>query len=98
MTSLTHWDWETSLEAFTLLSGLFWLCMSLIRMMMARNFASHADHTLLDKRLAAVEQRLGPVERGVAVLGEQVQSVKEGVSRTEHMVSILLEHSLKEKV
>jgi hypothetical protein len=96
LNAIGHFDWQTWSEAFALLAGLFWFLIGVLRMMLARNFASHADHQQLDKRLASLEGRLGPVERGVAVLGEQVQAVKDGVGRTEHMVSIVLTHLLKE--
>jgi Protein of unknown function (DUF2730) len=80
------------------------------RTVMSRNFVSHRDHLQLGQRLEAIAQqfaqvatkdelaevrnKLAPVETAIAVLGEKVQSVQQGVTRTEHMVSMLVEHQL----
>ncbi len=82
-----------------------------MRTTLARNFVSHADHLKIDERIARVEKslaamatkadflgleaRLRPVETGVQVLSEQVRSVGEGVTRTERLVSILVEAGMK---
>lgn len=80
------------------------------RMLMSRNFVSHAEHIALGGRMSGIAQqierlatrdellrlegRVGPMETGIAVLGEQVKGVKEAVVRTEHMVQMLVNHQL----
>ncbi len=112
MKSITDWDWVSLSACLGVIITMFGFLLWIGRQMMSRSFVSHTDHQALGVRLSGVEYtlastatktdlghleaRLRPVETGVAVLASEVQAVKEGVNRTEHMVSILLEHQIAE--
>ena len=81
------------------------------RVLMLRNFVSHADYEKMSGRLhrvevqlekvatkvelKALEDRVRPVETGVAVLGEKVEGVKRTTDRIEHIVTILMENQMR---
>jgi hypothetical protein len=104
-------DWPNIYALLGVVGAVMAFAMFVVRAVMSHTFVTHREHHTVAGRVTDIEARmrgmatradfthlegrLAPVELGVAVLGEQVKGVKDGVNRTEHMVSILLENELK---
>jgi hypothetical protein len=86
------------------------VAVGMIRHSLRASFATLGQFNTLSERVLTVEQqirqmpnhqdiavlgaRLGDVERGVAVAREAIVGVKEGLSRVEHMMGLLLQAQL----
>jgi hypothetical protein len=88
------------------------LLLAFLRFKLAGDFAKAADVSALNGRLAAMEQRLtqvpshddlralqnrvGGLEREVAVVGEKVSGLGQIMVRVEHQVNLVSQHLIQE--
>ena len=104
-------DWQISAEVLTVFSILSAVALLVIRANLQGQFVTRDRHEELQARVADVEQkvaqmpshadirilidRVGAVERGVAVVGTAIEGVKESTGRVEHMVDMLLQAAVE---
>jgi hypothetical protein len=103
-------DWPKLAAIVALAGTLAGFIVWLLRARLQGDFASRGDVTALGERMDAIEARLATVpthhdvqqinhrlsvvESGVAGLGARVDGVREGVSRVERDLGLLLQHEL----
>jgi hypothetical protein len=103
-------DWQDLAAFTVVLTFVMGALAWFLRHTMNQHFAARPDHVALVVRVSDVERsllttatkadvhgmeaRLRPVETGVAVVAAELQGVKQSVNRTEHMVSLLVDHQM----
>ncbi len=105
-------EWKDLAWMFAVGAGAATVLIGFVRWKLAADFAKAADVAIINGRLAAMEQRLtqvpshedlralqnrvGGLEREVAVVGEKVSGLGQIMVRVEHQVNLVSQHLIQE--
>jgi predicted nucleic acid-binding Zn-ribbon protein len=107
---MPDFSWRDVVALLTVATIIGGLVIAWVRWQLSGDFAGKADISGLRTRMDEIEQqlrgvpthedvrrlseRIGAVERGVEVLGADLRGVREGISRLERDLHLLVQHEL----